>query len=69
MNTDAMRKEIRHRREARGWSQRQLAQRAGLSKATVQNIEAGRHAPRLQSLMKLAYVLNEDGGAGLVFFY
>jgi transcriptional regulator with XRE-family HTH domain len=42
------------RREARGWSQDQLAAEAGMTQAQVALIEAGQANPTLRSLVKLA---------------
>lgn len=43
------------RREARGWSQDQLAAAAGMTQAQVALIEAGQANPTLRSLVKLAH--------------
>lgn len=46
---------IRRLREARGWSQETLAQRAGLTLNSVSRLESGRHAaPSLGSLYAYA---------------
>ena len=47
---------LRQRRKAAKLSVRQLAQRAGLSKGTVFNVETGRTAPSPQTLAALARV-------------
>ena len=44
-------------RSARGWSLAQLAQRAGVSAATVHKIEKGGMTPTIASLMKIASAL------------
>jgi transcriptional regulator with XRE-family HTH domain len=44
-------------RGARGWSLAQLAQRAGVSAATVHKIEKGGMTPTIASLMKIASAL------------
>ena len=41
-------------RKARGWTPQQMAQTLGLTRKTVDNIEAGRHRPALRSRTKLA---------------
>jgi putative transcriptional regulator len=45
---------IRELRAERAWSQDELVRRSGLSKGTIQNLETGRHDPRLSSLYRLA---------------
>lgn len=48
-------RELRHAREARGLSRVRLAQRCGLSLATIKNLETGRGAhPRLETMIRLA---------------
>lgn len=49
---------VRALRLARGWSQRQLAHVAGLSLATVVNVEAERHGAQLHTVVVLADVLD-----------
>ncbi|MDP9122074.1 MAG: helix-turn-helix domain-containing protein [Acidobacteriota bacterium] len=44
-------------REARGWTQRQLAEQIGLDSTTVSSWEAGRHCPPLDPLVRLAQIL------------
>jgi transcriptional regulator with XRE-family HTH domain len=51
---------IRHIREARGMSQRALADRAGVVKSTIYEAEAGRHIPRIQTLEKIANALGVE---------
>jgi len=46
-------------RRARGWSQTELASRAGLSRNTVEMTEAGR-TPRRSTRLKLAAVFEVD---------
>ncbi len=48
---------IRELREGRGWSQAELAFRAGVSPSTVYNWEAGRFEPKASQLRKLAQSL------------
>lgn len=45
---------LREGRKARGLSQKQLAERSGLSLRTVQKLEAGMQPPALESLRKLS---------------
>ncbi len=49
---------IRQRRNARAWSQHELADRAGLSRSKVQSIETQRHAATLDTLDALADALD-----------
>jgi transcriptional regulator with XRE-family HTH domain len=51
-------------RGARGWSLAQLAQRAGVSAATVHKIEKGGMTPTIASLMKIASAL----GTSVAYF-
>ena len=48
---------VRHRREELGWSQRQLAERAGMSQPGVARFEAGGTTPTLPLLERLAEAL------------
>jgi DNA-binding XRE family transcriptional regulator/molybdate-binding protein len=48
---------IRAHREARGWSQADLAERAGVTRQLVGAVEAGRHAPNVQAALGLARAL------------
>jgi HTH-type transcriptional regulator / antitoxin HipB len=48
---------VRLRREDLGWSQRQLAQRAGMSQSGVARFEAGGTTPTLPLLQRLAQTL------------
>lgn len=49
-------------RERAGLSQSELADRAGVTQATVSGIETGRHLPRLSSVLKLAHALDVESG-------
>jgi transcriptional regulator with XRE-family HTH domain len=44
-------------REAHGWSQRELAERAGLSREYLARLETARQDPTLTTLEKLAKAL------------
>ena len=48
---------IRSRREELGWSQRQLAERAGMTQPGIARIEAGGTTPTLPLLERLASAL------------
>ena len=44
-------------REARGWSQRKLAEKTRIKQPQIARIEKGRHIPTLKTLWKLADAL------------
>jgi transcriptional regulator with XRE-family HTH domain len=48
---------VRDLRKGRGWSQQELADRAGISMQTVSNLETGRHLPGMATLSKIAGAL------------
>lgn len=54
-----MRNLIRERREARGWSQAELAERLAVSRQTVNAIETGKYDPSLPLAFKLARLFGE----------
>ena len=56
---------IRARREELGWSQRQLAERAGMTQPGVARFEAGGTTPTLALLERLAAALGLTVAAGL----
>lgn len=45
-------------REARGWSQRELSERAGVSRQLLGAVEAGRHVPNVRAALALARALD-----------
>lgn len=47
-------------REARGWSQRQLAEKTGIKQPQIARIEKGRHLPTIDTLWKLADALGAE---------
>lgn len=49
-----MKNELRTERDARGWSQAELATRAGVSRQTINAIETGRYDPSLPLAFALA---------------
>ena len=61
MNRSEVRSRLVAIREGRMWTQRRLAQEAGLSPTTVSGIESGRISrPRFSTLKKLAKALGVD---------
>lgn len=46
-------KEIRHLRIQKGWSQRQLAEKTGVPRGTIQNVETGKHSPLDKTLGRI----------------
>lgn len=50
--------EIKKLREERGWTQEDLAEKAGLNPTHLGFIEQGRKEPRLKTLQKIASALN-----------
>jgi DNA-binding XRE family transcriptional regulator len=48
---------IQARRQERGWSQQELAERAGVSRQLVGAVESGRHAPNVAAALAIARVL------------
>lgn len=60
-HTDGIGPQIREAREAAGWTQAELAERAGLSQQHVSLIEAaGRPELSVRTLMRLADALKAD---------
>lgn len=53
-------KKIRLRRSETGWSLDALALVAGIGRASLQEIEAGRQTPRIDTLVRLAVALGAD---------
>jgi len=54
-------RQIIKRREAVGWTQAELAGRAGVRQETVCRIETGKHAPSISTVDKLDRALQEAG--------
>ncbi len=52
-----MNNHVRAKRADRGWTQAQLGDRVGVSRQTINAIEAGRHDPSLTLAFDLAEVL------------
>ena len=53
-------KTIRQLRQARGWSQMDLALRLGVEQGTISAWELGRRVPRAKSLQRLAELFHLD---------
>lgn len=53
---------VRERREARGWTQEQLAHEAELSTRYVQSLEAQEKLPSLDTVFKIARAFNTSPG-------
>ncbi len=51
---------LREIRERRMLSQGELAQRAGMTKATISRLETGIHGPRYSTVRRLAEALNVE---------
>jgi transcriptional regulator with XRE-family HTH domain len=47
-------KRVRDLREAKGWSQEELAERAGLHSVQISHVENGRNEPKLRTILWLA---------------
>ncbi|HUG91914.1 MAG TPA: helix-turn-helix domain-containing protein [Planctomycetaceae bacterium] len=54
-------RQIIRRRRTAGWSQAELAARAGVRQETVSRLESGRHAPTVRTVDKLDRALREVG--------
>ena len=54
-----MKNEVRDRREAREWSQGELAERLGVSRQTVHAIETGKYDPSLPLAFRIARLFGE----------
>jgi DNA-binding XRE family transcriptional regulator len=54
-------RQIIRRRRAAGWSQADLAARAGVRQETVSRLESGKHAPNVTTVDKLDRVLRAAG--------
>lgn len=57
MSTDEVRVGVRAAREARGWTQGELAARVGVSRQTINYLEQGRYTPSVLLALKLARAL------------
>jgi transcriptional regulator with XRE-family HTH domain len=57
---DDLRREIREQRKAKGWSQHELAKKAGLAQRHISGIETGKVVPRYDTLLDILRVLDRD---------
>ena len=55
-----MRRTLKEVREKRGWTQRDLASRLGLTQAHISGIESGKIVPRYDTLLELVRILDRD---------
>lgn len=55
-------KHLREIRLAKGWSQEELAERAGADRTYISDIERGLRNPSLKTLARLAYILRTKIG-------
>src|SRR5438445_6428507 len=55
-----MRWALKEAREKRGWTQRDLASRLGLTQAHISGIESGKIVPRYDTLLELVRILDRD---------
>ena len=55
-----MRRALKESREKRGWTQRDLASRVGLTQTHISGIESGKIVPRFDTLLDLVRVLDHD---------
>src|SRR5947208_13922914 len=57
---DDLRWALKEAREKRGWTQRDLASRLGLTQAHISGIESGKIVPRYDTLLELVRILDRD---------
>lgn len=55
-----MKNHVRHLREARGWSQAELAQHLAVSRQTIHAIETGKYDPSLPLALRLAKIFQQN---------
>jgi transcriptional regulator with XRE-family HTH domain len=55
-----MRRTLKKVREKRGWTQRDLASRLGLTQTHISGIESGKIVPRYDTLLELVRILDRD---------
>ena len=57
---EGMRQALKESREKRGWTQRDLASRVGLTQTHISGIESGKIVPRYDTLLELVRILDHD---------
>src|ERR1700694_5305125 len=55
-----MRRALKEAREKRGWTQRDLSSRLGLTQTHISGIESGKIVPRYDTLLELVRILDRD---------
>ncbi len=55
-----LRRTLKEAREKRGWTQRDLASRLGLTQTHISGIESGKIVPRYDTLLELVRILDRD---------
>jgi len=55
-----LRRTLKEAREKRGWTQRDLASRLGLTQTHISGIESGKIVPRYDTLIELVRILDRD---------
>jgi transcriptional regulator with XRE-family HTH domain len=55
-----MRRALKDAREKRGWTQRDLASRVGLTQTHISGIESGKIVPRYDTLLEVVRILDHD---------
>jgi HTH-type transcriptional regulator / antitoxin HipB len=55
-----MRRALKDARGKRGWTQRDLASRVGLTQTHISGIESGKIVPRYDTLLELVRILDHD---------
>ena len=55
-----LRRTLKEAREKRGWTQRDLASRIGLTQTHISGIESGKIVPRYDTLIELVRILDRD---------
>ena len=57
---EELRRTLKGAREKRGWTQRDLASRLGLTQTHISGIESGKIVPRYDTLLELVRILDRD---------
>lgn len=60
INSKKIGRQIRDLRNARGWRQNELAEKVGLARSTMSNIESGKRSLTLNTLKTFCEVFNVD---------